>query len=131
MPARNPTQDDKHWAGEWPVTLRRVRHFISQWKGEDSQSVPFSLHAIKLLLAIVDGEIDPPGEPIDAPWMTAEDPKSYTEWMAGYRAKHKKMPPIVAYTEADKVLHNAIEETGPPPPKPEPEPVDDGLDGFF
>ncbi len=113
MPQRLPTKDDTHWCGGWPMTLKRIRYFAKKWKGQPGNSVPFSLHAIKLLLAIIDGDLDPPGEPHDAPWMEGVEPKDYSEWLHGYRATHNKMPPPKEYTEPDLKLHNAIEDAGP------------------
>ena len=140
------------------MTLRRIRHFQSKWKGQSVDQVPFSLHAIKFLLAIIDGETDLPKDPYDAPWMSDSDPNRYGEWLEQYRKNNEgKFPQPREYTEADKPLHNAIEEAGPHPEnmvenggflpydhkEPEPETPEDyrqsdggapelpGLDDFF
>ena len=91
MPPRNQRPDDKHWCGLWPVTIRRIENFQLAFKGAPSRRVPFGLHAIKYLRAMLDeacrrggfsiDEIEAAvgmGDPDDAPWI--ERPRSDGAW---------------------------------------------------
>lgn len=109
MPPRERTKDDKHWCGGWPVTLRRIRTFMEKWKGQPVDQVPFSMHAIKMLMDVIEGDYTPPTDPYDAPWMGNVDPHDFEDWKPGYAPTD----PPVKYTEVDRVLHNTIEVCGP------------------
>lgn len=101
---------------EHPMTLGRIRHFFARWSGQPRGSVPFSLHAIKFLMAIIDGKIDPPEEPPDAPWIKSPDRhEEYSAWLEAW-LKDGPPPEPEVYTEKDRVLNDTIELTGPVEP---------------
>ncbi len=107
------TERENFKVAEWPMTLGRIRHFFARWSGQPRHAVPFSLHAIKFLMAIIDGKIEPPEEPSDAPWVKSPDRhEEYSAWLEAW-LKHGPPPDPEVYTEQDRVLHDTIEKTGP------------------
>ncbi len=116
-----PTND---LVGKWPMTLRRVRHHTAKWKNVDHNACPFAIHSIRFLLGIIDGNITPPEDPTEAPWMKGGRALPYGEYIEEYKINHNKMPSPSEYTEVDAPLAVAEDES---PPKP----VDESVGGLF